>query len=149
MRCPFCKSNETKVVDSRAADRGMTIRRRRECLGCARRFTTYERAAVAHLVRKRNGRLEAFDGHKLRHGVEQALADRPVPVGSVDRLVADISAFVGAKGGEVSADELGEEVLARLRDLDEVAYVRFASVYKDFQGASDFEREVASLEAES
>ena len=149
MHCPFCDGDDTKVVDSRAADGGSTIRRRRECLGCGRRFTTYERAAIAHMVRKRDGRLQPFDGHKLRHGVEQALADRPVPSGSMDRLVADISAFVGAQGGEVSADQLGQEVLMRLRDLDEVAYLRFASVYKEFQGARDFEREVAALEAES
>jgi transcriptional repressor NrdR len=148
MHCPFCDGDDTRVVDSRAADGGSTIRRRRECQSCARRFTTYERPASAHLVRKRNGRLEAFDGHKLRRGVEQALADRPVPAGSIDRLVADISAQVGAGGGEVSADELGNEVLMRLRELDEVAYLRFASVYKEFQGARDFEREVAALESD-
>ncbi|HSF85504.1 MAG TPA: transcriptional regulator NrdR [Acidimicrobiia bacterium] len=148
MHCPFCSGDDTRVVDSRAADAGSSIRRRRECVTCTRRFTTYERPVIAHMVRKRNGGLEPFDGHKLRRGVERALAGRPVAEGSVDRLVADLSAFVGAQGGEVSADELGDEVLVRLRDIDEVAYLRFASVYKEFQGAEDFEREVAALEGD-
>ncbi len=100
------------------------------------------------MVQKRDGRLEPFDGHKLRRGVERALAGRPVPEGSVDRLVADLSAFVGAGGRAVSADELGDEVLVRLRDIDEVAYLRFASVYKEFQGVEDFGREVAALEGD-
>lgn len=136
------------MVDSRAAEGGSSIRRRRECVTCDRRFTTYERASIVNMVRKRDGRLESFDGHKLRRGVERAFAGRPVEYGAVDRLVADLSAFVGAQGGEVSADELGDEVLVRLRDIDEVAYLRFASVYKEFQGAQDFEREVAALEGD-
>lgn len=149
MHCPFCGGEETRVIDSRAAEAGCSIRRRRECATCTRRFTTYERASIVHMVRKRDGRVEPFDGLKLRRGVERALAGRPVAAGSVDRLVADLSAFVGAQGGEVSADELGDEVLSRLRDIDEVAYLRFASVYKEFQGAEDFEREVAALEGET
>lgn len=148
MHCPFCRGDDTRVVDSRAAEAGSSIRRRRECATCGRRFTTYERAAIANMVRKRDGRIEPFDGHKLRRGVERALAGRPVPEGSVDRLVADLSAFVGAQGGEVSADELGDEVLLRLRDIDEVAYLRFASVYREFQGVRDFEREVAAMEGD-
>lgn len=148
MHCPYCDGDETRVVDSRAADGGSTIRRRRECTACGRRFTTYERAAIEHFVIKRSGVREPFDGHKLRRGIERALVDRPVPAGSVDRLVADISVYVGGQGGEVTADEIGQEVLARLRDLDEVAYLRFASVYKEFEGARDFEREVAALEAD-
>jgi len=104
---------------------------------------------IAHLVRKRSGRLEPFDAHKLRRGVEQALADRAIPAGSVDRLVADISSLVAGRGEIVTADEVGHEVLARLRQLDEVAYLRFASVYKEFTDAADFEREVAALESSS
>lgn len=146
MHCPFCAGDDTRVVDSRAADGGATIRRRRECALCDRRFTTYERPAIAHMVRKRNGGLEAFDAQKLRRGVEQALADRPIPPGSVDSLVADISTMVSSRGEVATTDELGHEVLSRLRQLDEVAYLRFASVYKEFTGARDFEREVAALE---
>lgn len=146
MQCPFCAGESTKVVDSRAADGGATIRRRRECARCARRFTTYERPTITHMVRKRNGGLEPFDAQKLRRGVEQALADRPIPTGSVDRLVEEINAVVAQRGEVVTADELGHEVLLRLRRLDEVAYLRFASVYKEFTGARDFEREVAALE---
>lgn len=99
------------------------------------------------MVMKRNGSLEVFDAGKLRSGVDRALADRPVPEGSVDELVADIERKLVAGRTEVSADELGNAVLERLRQLDEVAYLRFASVYKEFQGAADFEREVAELES--
>ncbi len=99
-------------------------------------------------VRKRDGRLEEFDAAKLRRGVERALADRPTPEGSVDRLTTDILQSVADRGVEVSADELGHAVLDRLRVLDEVAYLRFASVYKEFTGASDFEREMAALEGD-
>ena len=146
MQCPFCAGNDTRVVDSRAADGGASIRRRRECAICERRFTTYERPVITHMVRKRSGGLEPFDAQKLRRGVEQALADRPIPAGSVEHLVADIEALVTARGEIATADELGHEVLVRLRSLDEVAYLRFASVYKEFSGARDFEREVAALE---
>lgn len=148
MQCPFCAGDDTRVVDSRAADGGSSIRRRRQCAHCDRRFTTYERPSIAHMVRKRSGRLEPFDAQKLRRGVEQALADRPIPAGSVDHLVADIGELVAAHGEIITADELGHEVLVRLRQLDEVAYLRFASVYKEFTGARDFEREVAALEGD-
>ena len=148
MVCPFCSHDDTRVVDSRAADGGTAIRRRRECELCSRRFTTYERPVVVHSVRKRDGSLEPFDARKLRRGVEQALADRAVAEGSVDVLVDEIVQLAASRGGEVDADELGHEVLNRLRDLDHVAYLRFASVYKEFQGAGDFERELAELEQE-
>ena len=118
-------------------------------MACEQRFTTYERASIEYLVRKRDGTLEPFDGQKVRRGVEQALADRAVPPGSVDRLVDEIAGIVSRGSGEITADELGHEVLTRLRRLDEVAYLRFASVYKEFQGAQDFEREVAALENRS
>lgn len=147
MQCPFCHTPDTRVVDSRASDGGAAVRRRRECQVCSQRFTTYERVALVPMVRKRSGDLATFDPGKLRTGVERALADRPVPVGSVDDLVADIEQEIVAGRTEVTADELGNAVLERLRKLDEVAYVRFASVYKEFQGAADFEREVAELES--
>lgn len=149
MQCPFCDTPDTRVVDSRSSEGGSAVRRRRACQVCGERFTTYERAAVAPVVVKRSGGVEVFDAAKLRRGVESALADRPVPDGSVEALVAGIERDVAAGRTEVTADEIGTAVLTRLRELDEVAYVRFASVYKDFQGIADFEREVAELEAVS
>jgi transcriptional repressor NrdR len=124
----------------------MSIRRRRRCSGCGHRFTTYERAAVTLVVRKRDGGVEAYDRRKIRRGVENALADRPVPPGTIDAILARIEAAGHSNGPELGADEIGREVLAGLREVDEVAYLRFASVYKEFQGASDFEREMAALE---
>jgi transcriptional repressor NrdR len=144
MRCPFCPATDTRVVDSRSADGGASVRRRRLCTECERRFTTYERASIVPLVRKRDGRLEPYDGEKLRRGVVRAVADRPIPAKAVDRLVEEIEK--GVARDVVSADEIGHAVLAGLRELDEVAYLRYASVYKEFAGAEDFEREMAELE---
>ncbi len=149
MRCPLCATEDTRVVDSRPAEGGGAIRRRRECLVCGERFTTFERPAIGATVVKRSGRREAFDREKVRRGLESALADRPVADGAIDDIVARIEA--SARGGSalVTSDELGKAVLAELRDLDEVAYLRFASVYMEFQGAEDFEREAAALEQRS
>ena len=123
------------------------IRRRRACEQCGNRFTTYERHEAVVMVRKRNGSLEPFSQQKMLAGVTSALADRPVSIEALEALVADIEGHVHEQGrAEVSSDEIGQLVLAGLRGLDEVAYVRFASVYKGFEGASDFEREVAALE---
>ncbi len=146
MRCPLCATEDTRVIDSRPAEDGGAIRRRRECLVCGERFTTFERPVIGVTVVKRSGRREAFDREKVRRGLESALADRPVPEGAVDDIVARIE--TSARGGSalVTSDELGKAVLAELRDLDDVAYLRFASVYKEFQGARDFEREAAALE---
>jgi len=146
MRCVICGADDTRVVDSRPSEGGLSIRRRRECVGCGHRFTTYERAAVTLVVRKRDGSLETYDPRKIRRGVENALADRPVPQGTIDTILARIEAGGHSNGPEVSAEEIGREVLAGLREVDEVAYLRFVSVYKEFQGASDFEREMAALE---
>ncbi len=145
MRCPVCAGDDTRVVDSRPADQGEAIRRRRECRACGHRFTTYERVAPT-LVRKRDGRVEPFDSEKIRRGLENALTDRPLPEGAIDRLVERGEALAREAGTEVTADEIGRVVLDGLRDIDEVAYLRFASVYKEFQGARDFEREMAALE---
>lgn len=148
MRCPLCATEDTRVIDSRPAEGGGAIRRRRECSVCGERFTTFERAVIEATVIKRSGLREAFDRGKVRRGLESALADRPVPEGTIDGIVARIEA--SARGGSalVTSDELGRAVLAELREIDEVAYLRFASVYKEFQGARDFEREVAALERE-
>jgi len=115
-------------------------------LVCGERFTTFERPVILATVVKRGGRKEAFDREKIRRGLESALADRPVSDGTVDDIVARIEASARAGSALVTSDELGKAVLAELRNVDEVAYLRFASVYKEFQGASDFEREAAALE---
>ena len=117
------------------------------CAVCGQRFTTFERPDVVPSVRKRDGTVQPFTAAKVRRGVERALADRPVPDGAVARLVGRVEAMVmAAPGGTVTTEDIGREVLAGLRDIDEVAYLRFASVYKDFEGARDFEREMAALE---
>jgi len=146
MRCPMCRSDETKVIDSRVAEDGMSIRRRRECIECGHRFTTFERAVYQQMVRKRDGRLETFSADKVRSGIEQALADRPVPPGLVEALVAGTENLFSPKNAIVAAAAIGDMVLEGLRAADEVAYLRFVSVYKDFTGADDFEREMAALE---
>lgn len=146
MHCQMCRSEETKVIDSRAAEEGRSIRRRRECIQCGYRFTTFERVAYQQMVRKRDGRLEPFSADKVRVGIEQALADRPVRAGLVEALVTGIENLFSPHNSIVSAAEIGDAVLEGLRAADEVAYLRFASVYKDFTGADDFEREMASLE---
>ena len=142
----MCHSVDTKVIDSRSAEEGRAIRRRRECLACNHRFTTFERATYQPLVRKRDGSLQPFSADKVRHGIEQALADRPVAPGTVEALVLEAESLFGPETTVVSAGEIGDTVLAGLRAVDEVAYLRFASVYKEFTGAVDFEREMAALE---
>lgn len=146
MRCQMCQSAETKVVDSRSAEDGRAIRRRRECMMCNHRFTTFERATYQPLVRKRDGRLEPFSADKVRAGIEQALADRPVPAGIVEALVLETENLFGPETSIVSAGDIGDTVLAGLRAADQVAYLRFVSVYREFTGAVDFEREMAALE---
>lgn len=145
MRCPVCTTDDTRVIDSRPADQGDAVRRRRLCRVCGQRFTTYERVAPT-MVRKRDGSREPFDASKIRRGVENALADRPVPPGTMDRVVSRAEALKFSGATEVDAEDIGKAVLDELRAVDEVAYLRFASVYKEFQGASDFEREMAALE---
>lgn len=147
MRCPTCGGSENRVVDSRPADEGRAIRRRRECEGCQNRFTTYERLEHQLMVRKRNGRLEAFSSTKLTAGVSAALADRPVSGSQVEALVTEVGESLRTGGAQVTSEQIGHEVLERLRGLDEVAYLRFASVYKEFEGVADFEKELAELES--
>ena len=145
----MCQSVDTKVIDSRSAEEGRAIRRRRECQLCNHRFTTFERATYQPLVRKRDGRLEPFSADKVRNGIEHALADRPVPSGIVEALVLETESLFSPEASVVSAGEIGDTVLAGLRAVDEVGYLRFASVYKEFSGAIDFEREMAALEERS
>lgn len=147
MHCPHCDAGDTRVVDSRPADDGQAIRRRRECERCNTRFTTYERCERILMVRKRSGSLEPFDAAKLSAGVGAALADRPASAAQVSTLVARVETAARAEGSVVDSEQIGLAVLERLRRLDEVAYLRFASVYKEFQGTEDFEREMAALES--
>ncbi len=146
VRCPSCRSNDDKVVDSRLAEESGAIRRRRECLACGRRFTTYERVEEAPLlIRKRAGATEPFDTGKLRAGIERSATGR-LDDATVHQLVVGVEEELRATGGEVASDRVGMAVLERLRALDHVAYLRFASVYKGFEDLSDFEREVGELQ---
>jgi len=145
MHCPTCLGDDTRVIDSRPAEGGTAVRRRRRCEACEHRFTTYERSVPAAQLRKRSGVLQPFDPEKVRAGLESALADRPVPPDTVERLVARTEALFESMSS-VTTQDVGRIVLDGLREVDEVAYLRFASVYKEFQGASDFEREMAALE---
>ncbi|HJQ77996.1 MAG TPA: transcriptional regulator NrdR [Acidimicrobiia bacterium] len=147
MLCPSCEAADTRVIDSRPAENGASIRRRRECEVCGQRFTTYERLEPQMMVRKRSGRVEPFSPAKLASGISAALADRPVSGSDVESVVDEIEDAVAAQGSQISSEDIGRMVLDRLRDLDEVAYLRYASVYKEFQGAADFEKEMAELEA--
>lgn len=147
MRCPYCASTHDRVIDSRPFDEETAIRRRRQCQACGRRFTTFERVEEAPLmVRKRHRPPEPFSLAKLVSGVEKACKNRPVSQEQIELLAADVEEALRAGGRrEVSSQEVGIAVLDRLRDLDAVAYMRFASVYKDFQDPADFEREVRDL----
>jgi transcriptional repressor NrdR len=137
---------DDKVVDSRAVEEGGAIRRRRECLACGRRFTTYERLEeVPFVVVKRSGQREPFDRSKIVAGVGAAAKNRPVSASDMDGLAADVEEELRLSGHEVSAQQIGLAVLDRLQMFDEVTYLRFASVYKGFSGAVDFEREVVLL----
>ena len=146
MKCLYCQYTESKVVDSRATD-DRTIRRRRECSSCGRRFTTYETIEVAPvLVVKNNGTREAFNAEKVRTGIVKSCEKRPVPITVIDEIVLDISKQVyNSLEGEVSSKEIGEMVMERLKKVDEVAYVRYASVYRSFQDISSFMSELKKM----
>ncbi|HXF56512.1 MAG TPA: transcriptional regulator NrdR [Actinomycetota bacterium] len=146
MRCPWCGGAETKVVDSRETEHGAAVRRRRACRSCGRRFTTFERTERAGVVViKRSGAKEPFDRAKVVAGVRKAIKNRPVTEEQVAELADRVEERVRRRGPVVTSHEIGLEVLSLLRRLDEVAYMRFASVYKDFQELTDFERELGLL----
>jgi transcriptional repressor NrdR len=146
MRCPWCGHGEDKVVDSRPAERGEAIRRRRECLSCGRRFTTYERVEQLGLaVTKRDGATEPWDREKMLAGIRKAIVNRPVTEAQVAALVTRVESRLRRKGPEITSQQIGLEVLQGLQKLDHVAYMRFASVYKDFQEVGDFQRELGLL----
>jgi transcriptional repressor NrdR len=147
MRCPYCGHIEEKVVDSREGKDGGVIRRRRECLKCHHRFTTYERIEEIHfMVVKKDGRREPFDRQKLLNGLLRATQKRPVSVAQLEAIVDDIEGRLSEKPDrEISSSEVGELVMTQLHDLDEVAYVRFASVYRQFKDVHQFVEEVKGL----
>ena len=149
MHCPVCRHDDTKVIDSRSAEDGSAIRRRRACPECTYRFTTYERLEnVPLMVAKRSGGREPFDRAKVVFGVRSACKGRPVNDEQIDALaemVEDDMRLAQVAGTEITSSTVGHAVLERLRDLDKVAYVRFASVYKNFDDTSDFSRELALL----
>ena len=146
VRCPACGSTDDKVVDSRQSEDGTSIRRRRACLVCQRRFTTFERLdEVGLVVLKRSGLREPFDRAKVVAGLEAATKSRPVSSAQLDGLVGDVEDALRAIGPEVDSDDIGLAVLERLRAVDVVAAVRFASVYKEFDDLADFERELTEL----
>ena len=147
MICPFCAHQETKVVDKREGPDGKTTRRRRECLKCVRRFTTFERVQTLDLlVIKKDGKREVFDRVKLRGGIIKACEKRPISAQEVEKILDEVEADLRKKNAnEVSSKKIGELVIRRLKKLDEIAYIRFASVYRQFADLSDFEKELAML----
>jgi transcriptional repressor NrdR len=149
MKCPFCGSDDTQVIDSRVSDAGDSIRRRRRCTGCQKRFTTYEPVELRlPQVVKTNGNRSDFDTNKLRIGFARALHKRPVPTEFVDAAIDRIVSRVLAQGErEIASRQLGEMVMEELYKLDKVAYIRFASVYRSFQDVSDFRDALKEVEA--
>jgi len=149
MHCPVCRHDDTKVIDSRSAEGGLAIRRRRSCPECSYRFTTYERLESAPLmVTKRSGAREPFDRVKVCFGVQSACKGRPVTESQIEALaeqVEDDMRLAAMAGTEITSSTVGHSVLEHLKEIDEVAYLRFASVYKNFDDASDFRRELALL----
>ena len=147
MHCPFCGANDTKVIDSRLASEGAMVRRRRECLSCNERFTTFESAElVMPRIIKSDGRREPFNEEKLRSGIVRAVEKRPVGIEEIDAAVNRIMKRMRAKGErDFSSRVIGHLVMDELRDIDQVAYVRFASVYRSFQDVNAFEEEIERL----
>ena len=147
MKCLYCNCIDSKVIDSRSADDDRTIRRRRECTACGRRFTTYETIEVTPvLVVKNNGTRQAFNAEKIRNGIIKSCEKRPVAITTIDEIVADISKQVyNSMESEISSKEIGEMVMERLKKVDEVAYVRYASVYRSFKDLSSFMSELKSM----
>ena len=145
MKCPFCGDQDSKVVDSRHSDDGLSIRRRRECMNCQRRFTTYEYVeTLPIIVVKRDGSRQAFDRNKILNGMVRACEKRQVPCAALEKVTTEIEQTIqNSLEREVTADKIGEMVMERLKPLDEVAYIRFASVYRRFQDVNSFMQEVS------
>ena len=150
MKCPFCGFQESKVVDSRHSDDNLSIRRRRECLGCQRRFTTYEMVeSLPMVVVKKDGSRQNFDKSKILTGLQRSCVNRPVPISELERITNEIEqAVMNSMEREISTGEIGEMVMERLKPLDEVSYIRFASVYRQFKDVNSFMRELTKIHEE-
>ena len=150
MKCPFCKETDNKVIDSRLSKDGNEIRRRRECLVCTRRFTTYEHIEkIPIMIIKKDGRREVFSRDKVRTGVQKACQKRDISVNQIERFLDELERDLGEVGEkEIPSSYLGEKIMAKLHALDDVAYVRFASVYREFKDVNDFVDELKSLLSE-
>ncbi|MFC1654077.1 transcriptional regulator NrdR [Patescibacteria group bacterium] len=148
MDCPYCGSGEHNVLESRASEDGASIRRRRECQKCEKRFTTYERVeGVDLVVIKKDGTKEDFDREKIKRGLMKATWKRPVTIEQIDKLITEVEQMLRRRQGtEVKSFEIGKLVINRLKKLDKVGYLLFATVYKDFDGIEDFEREIRELD---
>ena len=145
MVCPFCNTEDTAVIDSRKNSEGSSVRRRRKCPKCDSRFTTYEKAEIELIVEKRSGNLEQFQLEKLQKGIESAFGGQDITEKQLKSLVDNIYSEIKNQGKKVKSKYIGEKVLSYLKDLNEVAYLRYASVYKEFSEVSDFEKEVAEF----
>jgi transcriptional repressor NrdR len=147
MICPYCEYSESKVIDSRESKNGLTIRRRRECLSCKKRFTTYEKIQeIPYMVIKKDGKRQSFDDQKLLRGLLKACEKRPIPVVELEAIVEGVQNLLQQKPGkEIEGKEIGKYIMKRLHDLDKVAYVRFASVYREFKDVSEFKRELEKI----
>ncbi|HKJ28922.1 MAG: transcriptional regulator NrdR [Desulfuromonadales bacterium] len=147
MKCPFCTHDDTRVVDSRLGKEGNNIRRRRECIDCERRFTTYERVEESlPLVIKKDGRREAFDRQKIISGIQRACEKRPVSIATIEKVVDQMEVKLQESGEkEIAASRIGEAIMEALQSLDEVAYVRFASVYRQFRDINEFMSELTDI----
>lgn len=147
MKCPFCNYEDSKVIDSRESKNGLTIRRRRECLSCARRFTTYEKIdEIPYMVVKKDGKRQRFESQKLMQGLLKACEKRPVPVAKLEETVEEIETILQDRSDkEIETTKIGQILMKRLKELDKVAYVRFASVYRDFRDVLEFKKELEIL----
>ena len=147
MKCPYCYVPESKVIDSRSTDEGTTIRRRRECLECGKRFTTYEKIeSIPIIVVKKDGTRESFDREKIINGLLRACEKRPVSVAAMEKIVSDVeSVLYNSMEKEIESYDIGELIMNHLKDVDEVAYVRFASVYRQFTDVNTFVKEIEKL----
>ena len=147
MKCPFCSYFESKVIDSRPTDEGQAIRRRRECIKCGKRFTTYEKIEeIPLIVVKKDGNRQSYDRNKLLNGIIKACEKRPVSINTIERIVDDIEKnLYNSLQKEIKSEEIGEMVMNSLKDIDEVAYVRFASVYRQFKDLNSFMEELKKI----
>ena len=146
MQCPKCKNQESKVIDSRLAEQGKVIRRRRECVKCERRFTTFERTEMSNLlVKKKDGTFEPYNRDKLENGIWIACGKRPVTQMQIDEMITELEEKWGANKKEVSSQTIGKDLMVALKKIDDIAYIRFASVYRSFKDVDEFKEELSKL----